>query len=287
VSARSLEEALADALGSRVARRRPVSGGDVASAEEILFEDGRSAFVKTRQGAPHRMFEGEAEGLSFLAEAGALRTPRVLAVGHEGDPAFLALELVVPGRVDAKFDEALGRGLAALHRFGAPTFGLARDNFLATLEQDNHAEATWAAFYRRRRLEPLVARVSSRLSRRARELFDRLFTRMEELCASSEPPSRLHGDLWSGNVISDERGGPCLVDPAVYGGHREIDLAMMQLFGGFSRRVFDAYREAWPLAPGSERRVALYQLYPLLVHVHLFGGSYVSSVEHALASTLG
>jgi protein-ribulosamine 3-kinase len=112
--------------------------------------------------------------------------------------------------------------------------------------------------------------------------FERLLPRLEELVGPAEPPARLHGDLWGGNAMADEHGQPCLIDPAVHGGHREVDLGMMRLFGGFSDRVFAAYAEAFPLPPGSEARVPLYQLYFLMVHVNLFGGSYVTSVEHAL-----
>ena len=113
--------------------------------------------------------------------------------------------------------------------------------------------------------------------------FERLFARLGELVGPEEPPSRLHGDLWGGNLHTDDAGAPCLIDPAVYGGHREVDLAMMRLFGGFGERVFSAYSEAFPLAPGSRERVALYQLYPLMVHVNLFGGGYGGSVERILA----
>jgi fructosamine-3-kinase len=112
--------------------------------------------------------------------------------------------------------------------------------------------------------------------------FEQLLPRLEELVGPPEPPARLHGDLWGGNAMVDERGQPCLIDPAVHGGHRELDLGMMRLFGGFSPRVFAAYEEAFPLAPDSEARVPLYQLYFLMVHVNLFGGSYVGSVESAL-----
>ena len=111
--------------------------------------------------------------------------------------------------------------------------------------------------------------------------------RLPELCGPAEPPARLHGDLWGGNAIADEHGEPVLIDPAVYGGHREIDLAMMRLFGGFGARCFAAYDEAYPLADGHAERVALYQLYPLLVHVNLFGGGYVASVERVLQQLVG
>jgi fructosamine-3-kinase len=113
--------------------------------------------------------------------------------------------------------------------------------------------------------------------------FERLQGKLLQLLGPREPPSRLHGDLWGGNLHGDESGRPCLIDPAVYGGHREVDLAMMRLFGGFGERVFRAYEEEWPLAPGHGERVALYQLYPLMVHVNLFGGGHAESVERSLA----
>jgi protein-ribulosamine 3-kinase len=171
-----------------------------------------------------------------------------------------------------------------LHRAGAPGFGLDHDNFIGRLPQANGPLATWAEFYRQRRLLPQLRRaVDGHLASAAmRRGFDYLLPRLEELVGPPEPPARLHGDLWAGNAIVDERGQPCLIDPAVHGGHRELDLGMMRLFGGFSARVFAAYEEAFPLAPGSEARVPLYQLYFLMVHVNLFGGSYVASVESAL-----
>jgi len=127
-----------------------------------------------------------------------------------------------------------------------------------------------------------MARESGALSASQTQSAESLIERLPELCGPDEAPARLHGDLWGGNSMVDEEGRPCLIDPAVYGGHREIDLAMMRLFGGFSKRVFEAYHEATPLAPDHEDRMALYQLYPLLVHVNLFGGGYVGSVERIL-----
>src|SRR5690606_35946578 len=170
---------------------------------------------------------------AWLGEAGALRVPQVLAVSGEGDPVpFLALEYLAPGR-SADHEVALGRGLAALHRHGAPAFGLDHDNFLATLEQDNTPTDDWASFYIPRRLDPQVRlAVDAGVAPRSWvAAFDRLYARMDELAGPPEPPARLHGDLWSGNLHADERGAPVLIDPAVYGGHREVDLAMLQLFG--------------------------------------------------------
>jgi fructosamine-3-kinase len=271
--------AIADAL-SEVASARPIGGGDINDAWEVTLKTGARIFVKTNARAAPTMFAREAESLRWLAEPNALRVPEVLA----SSPRFLALELIEPGRPARDHDEQLGRGLAALHRAGAGRFGWARDNFIGSLPQDNTQEDDWPTFYARHRLEPQLrmAMAAGRASRRMQSGLTRLRERLPELVGPAEPPSRLHGDLWGGNCHTASDGAPVLIDPAVYGGHREVDLAMMRLFGGFSARVFDAYREAWPLADGWRERVPLYQIYPLLVHVNLFGGSYVGSVERAL-----
>ena len=277
--------ALASALGSEVATARGLTGGDINRASEVALVDGRRLFVKTNERSPRGMFAAEARGLAWLAQARALRIPEVVAVAAPDDPQqFLVLELVATGAPAGDFDEQLGRGLAALHRHGAPGFGLDHDNFIGSLPQANAAAGSWPEFYRARRLEAQLRRAvdGGRASSRMRQGFDRLFRVLDELCGPAEPPARLHGDLWGGNLLCDERGAPCLIDPAVYGGHREIDLAMMRLFGGFGARVFHAYDEAWPLPDGHHERVSLYQLYPLMVHVNLFGGSYAEAVEAAL-----
>ena len=282
-----LKAVLGTALGAEVRSSRTVAGGDINDAYRAGLADGREVFVKTNHGTDRRMFPCEAKGLAVLAEAGALRVPEVLAVSDEtGDgPQFLVLELLeAKGRV-SDYDERLGRGLAELHRFGAAEFGLDHDNFIAHLPQDNTPADSWPAFYAMRRLEPLVRLAVD--ARRAEtgwgRRFERLFGRLDELAGPPEPPARLHGDLWSGNLHIDERGAPALIDPAVYGGHREIDLAMLELFGNPGPRFWAAYDDAYPLGAERRDRVPLYQLYPLLVHVNLFGGGYVRSVEAALS----
>jgi fructosamine-3-kinase len=273
-------------LGAAIERETRVSGGDINDAFELVLADGRRVFVKTNVRAPAQMFALEARGLCFLGEARALRVPEVIAVSKpEDDVRYLVLEWIEPGRPAADFDERLGRGLAALHRTPVNGFGLDHDNFIGSLPQENAASPTWPEFFRRRRLEPQLVRLieSGRASFSLRRAFERLFDRLPELVGEPEPPARLHGDLWGGNLHVGEHGEPCLIDPAVYGGHREVDLAMMRLFGGFSERVFEAYAEAHPLSPGVRERVPLYQLYPLLVHANLFGGSYQGSVERVVA----
>jgi fructosamine-3-kinase len=282
----ALQDALERLLGGVVAKAQRVSGGDINDAWAVEVRGGSRVFVKAREGAEPHAFTVEAKGLQWLAEAGALRTPAVLAVSE--DPPLLVLELVTPGPPAPGFDEALGRGLAALHRAAPPCMGLPYDNLIARLWQDNTPCETWPELYWVRRLEPMLRRAEGKglADAALRRDLERLAARLPDRCGPAEPPARLHGDLWGGNLLVDQAGAPVLIDPAVYGGHREVDLAMMRLFGGFGPRVFEAYAEAWPLAPGWEDRVPLYQLYPLLVHVCLFGSSYVGAVRQALRRVL-
>lgn len=284
-----VREAVESALGTRVASVRAVSGGDINEAHAARLDDGRDVFIKTNRRADPTMFPCEARGLTWLAEADAMPVPEVIAVNDAGATAsFLVLELLPPVGRSPDYDRALGRGLAALHRFGADAFGLDHDNFIADLPQVNDPLDSWPAFYAERRLgaQLQLAVDRGRAPASWSSSFDLLFGRLGEVCGDAEPPARLHGDLWSGNLHTDRNGGPCLIDPAVYGGHREIDLAMLSLFGSPSADFFDAYDEAYPLGHGWRDRVPLYQLYPLLVHVNLFGGSYVASVERALSRYL-
>jgi fructosamine-3-kinase len=289
-----LASALESALGQRIATAERVGGGDINEAFCVTLADGCKLFVKAHRKAKTAMFRAEARGLRWLSEARALSVPEVLAYGklsgiqEEGIGGFLALEWVNYGLRKSFFDEHLGRGLAALHRFGAPCFGFESDNYIGLLPQSNHHAERFSDFYREQRLMPLVNRALhlGRFDARLHQDFELLYARLPELLGAEEPPSRLHGDLWSGNLLSGPDGEPWLIDPAVYGGNRELDLAMMRLFGGFSERVFESYDEAFPLLPGHEERVQLLQLYPLLVHACHFGGSYVSQVRRVLTRYL-
>ena len=259
-------------LGARVAAAEPVSGGDINDAYRARLDDGRVVFVKTHAHPPAGMYAAEAAGLAWLA--GPLRVPRVPGHGE----SFLALEWLDLGERGRGFDEALGRGLAELHQRGAPRFGLAHASYLATLPQDNTPTDELVTFWIERRLRPLCTRARLGLDRQLDVL-----AALPERFGPAEPPARLHGDLWWGNVVACD-GAPVLIDPAVYGGHREIDLAMLGLFGGVSRTLIAAYEELSPLAPGWRDRVALWQLYPLAAHAVLFGGGYGAQVARALAA---
>jgi protein-ribulosamine 3-kinase len=281
-----LRAALEARLGAKLGSVARVTGGDINEAYSAELDGGRRVFVKTHASAPPSLFPAEARGLEWLRGRSELHVPEVLAVSKPGDElSYLVLEWLESASPARDFDERLGRGLAELHRAAVPGFGLDHDNFIGSLPQSNQPRESWVAFFREQRLEPQLERLAAarRASFSLRRSFERLFERLPELWGEAEPPARLHGDLWGGNLHVGARGEPCLIDPAVYGGHREIDLGMMRLFGGFSERVFQAYDEAFPLSPGATERLALCQLYPLLVHANLFGGSYVGSVERLVA----
>jgi fructosamine-3-kinase len=275
----TLAQRVAAAVGSEVVTCRAVLGGDLNDAYRLELADGRTLFAKTRAGTPPGTYAAEAAALRWLAEPKALPLPEPVA--H--DDTFLALRWIdAGGRPD---DEQLGRGLAILHTAGASSFGEMAPGTpgdgrpplrLGPLVLPNDEVADWPTFYAESRLMPLVDRAGVDAS-----LIERVCNRINDLAGPSEPPARLHGDLWTGNVMADTSGRPVLIDPAAYGGHREIDLAMLQLFGSPSARFYAAYEEVAPLAPGAGDRVALYQLFPLLVHAVLFGGGYAASVERA------
>jgi fructosamine-3-kinase len=309
----ALAAAVARVAGVQVTGGSRASGGSINEAWALELAGGGRAFVKTRADAAAGEYATEAAGLRWLAQADAVALPAVLAVGDgDGDgPRFLALEWVDAGRLDAAGEEELGRGLAALHAAGAPDFGAPPPGApapsevtppgisvvsggpatpgavaplrIGALSLPNDPAPDWPTFYARRRLEPLVSLCLERrtLSASGARAVERVCERIGGLAGHAEPPARLHGDLWGGNVLAGADGRARLIDPAAYGGHREVDLAMLRLFGAPSERVFAAYDEAAPLADGHRERVELWQLFPLLVHAALFGGSYGASVERA------
>ena len=257
-----------------------MGGGDINEAYRLLLADGREAFVKTRSDAHPGEYEAEAAGLAWLREPGGVRTPGVLDVQE----SYLALEWIEQGRLSEAGAEELGRGLAITHAAGAHCFGDENPDRAAgfgSLLLSNEPAEDWPTFYGQRRLLPLARLGGERgvLSASGVRAVERVCEGLPDLVGPPEPPARLHGDLWSGNAMGDTEGRAWLIDPAAYGGHREVDLAMLRLFGAPSERIFSAYEEQSPLADDWEERVELYQLLPLLVHALLFGGSYVSSAE--------
>jgi fructosamine-3-kinase len=257
--------------GRRVLGLERVGGGCINQGMRAELDDGSRAFVKTRADVPPDEYTSEAAALRWLAEPQAVNVPRVLGASER----VLAIEWIDEGRLSADGAEQLGRGLAKLHAAGAEHFGGEKPLRIGSLEIPNGPSDDWPSFYAEKRLLALIDAVDAK-TRRAIEL---VAERIETLAGPTEKPARLHGDAWGGNVLADKEGEPWLIDPIAYGGHREVDLAMLRLFGSPHPRILDAYAEAAPLADGHEERVGLWQLFPLLVHAALFGGHYASQVE--------
>jgi fructosamine-3-kinase len=299
----ALSEAVERLLGSvlhasvRIDRARPVSGGSINRAALVELDDGRTVFLKWNPAPLPHMFELEAEGLEALAQVGVLRVPgNALAGGGNGDPAppFLVMEAIATGAKRRGFSETFGRRFAEHHRAGrGERYGFAHDNYIGATPQPNGWSDDWVTFWRERRLgfQLDLARQEGRASSELEGLGDRLLERLDEWLVTpgddEEPPCLLHGDLWGGNYLVDENGEPALIDPAVYYGRREADLAMTRLFGGFDARFYAGYEESWPLAPGAETRLRIYELYHLLNHLNLFGKGYLGSCLEILRRLVG
>ncbi len=262
----------------------PLSGGDVAQAFAVRLADGSDVFAKTHATAPPGFFVTEASGLAWLREADALPIPEVLHVSD--DPPVLVLEWIPPGHAHAYTEAQLGRALAALHTAGAPAFGREDRRSTGSRGLPNEPCETWAEFYAANRLLPLakLAADGRALAPATIREIEAVAERLNHLGGPPEPPARLHGDLWAGNRLVAEGGQSWLIDPAAHGGHREFDLAMMRLFGGFGDECFAAYAEVHPLADGWEERVPLHHLAPLIVHAIKFGGGYAAATERALGA---
>ncbi len=257
----------------------PASGGCINNGGRVSI-GGKDYFVKWNDARKYpRMFETEAQGLNLLRAAETLRIPLVIGHDVEGDSSFLILEYLEPAPMTEGYWRTLGRGLAAMHRQTRQSFGLDHDNYIGSLPQSNTSHESWTDFFINERVIPMLktgldaGQITPEISGR----FENLFLKFEGLFPK-EKPALIHGDLWNGNLIAGPAGEPCLIDPAVHYGHREADLAMTELFGGFSNQFYEAYEDAWPLMPGYRERKDLYNIYPLLVHVNLFGGGYLQQV---------
>lgn len=280
-----LSEQLSKYLGTavEVEGERPVGGGSINDCFRLETSAGRFFLKVNSADRFPSMFEAEADGLKRLVAAGAIRVPEVIAFGEDQNVSYLLLEHIDGGLKSGAFWKEFGIRLAALHRTTANAFGLEFDNYIGSLKQVNTPAADWPSFFIHQRLEPQLrlARDRKRVEAGMAFRFERLFAKLDRLFPV-EPAALLHGDLWSGNFLCDADSQPVLIDPAVYCGHREMDIAMTRLFGGFDNGFYDAYNDAWPMERGWEERVDLCNLYPLLVHVNLFGGAYLAQVEAVL-----
>lgn len=272
-------------LGTTIEASFHVGGGDINEARRLETSGGRFFLKMNAAPQAHEMFAAEAKGLALLAKSHTLRIPKVIGHSEPGDNnrGFLILEFIEAGHRRADFWSRFGEGLAALHRIRSKYFGLEYHNFIGSLSQFNKQHNNWVTFYIEERLLPQIrlAETQNQFSTKDHENFDLLFKKLPQILPD-EPPALIHGDLWSGNFLSDEQGAPVLIDPAVCFASREMDIAMSKLFGGFDREFYQVYQAAYPLLPGWEERIDLYQLYYLLVHVNLFGGGYIQSVRQVV-----
>ncbi|MDQ3504114.1 MAG: fructosamine kinase family protein [Actinomycetota bacterium] len=256
-------------------RATPLPGGDTCVAELFTLDRGEMLFAKSRENAPAGFFAAEAASLAWIAQAGVIPTPEVIAVSED----LLLLEWVPRGESTSYAAERFGVDLARMHQAGADRFGAPWSGFIGRLAMDNSGvvSGVWAEFFAVGRIEPYLraARDAGHISTDDAAAVSAVLSRLDSLEVPSEPPARLHGDLWSGNVHWAADGRVYLVDPAAHGGHRETDLAMLALFGvPYLDRILAAYGESAPLGSGWRERVGLHQLFPVLVHAVMFGGSY-------------
>jgi fructosamine-3-kinase len=261
-------------LGAAVVATAPVAGGDICTATRLKLSDGRNVLMKTLTPAPSGFFEAEARGLTWLAEAGGAVAPTVLAA----DAECVLLPWIETGKPTPDAAAEFGRRLAATHAAGADAWGALPDGYIGRLPLRNGTAPSWAEFYATRRVLPYLklARDRGHADGQQAAAVEGVVGRIGAL-VPDESPARLHGDLWNGNVLWGSDGTVSVIDPAAYAGHREVDLAMLGLFGlPHLPRVLDAYQEAAPLAEGWEERVGLHQLFPLLVHAAMFGGGYAA-----------
>lgn len=267
-------------LDDEIISSKNQSGGDINNASIIKLSDGESLFLKWNSSAPDHMFETESKGLKILSDANTdLVIPEVVEVGKN----FLLLSLLIPGSGNSGSAYGFGTELAKLHQHSSETFGLNHDNFIGKLPQRNHQRQNWADFFVSERIEPQI-KVGIQTGKFESDLIpivDVLHKTVQDLFPN-EQPALLHGDLWSGNYMFTKSGAASIYDPAIYYGHREMDIAMTRLFGGFSSDFYEGYNSEYALADGFEDRIEVCNLYPVLVHANLFGGGYVRRANEIL-----
>jgi len=274
-------ENIFDDCGLNVQRDERVHGGDINSSH-CLFTPTGKYFLKVNDKSKHPlMFAREANGLDKLRAHCPLKIQKVIKQGICNDQQYLLLEWLEKGSPKKDMWENFGKELAMMHKQPQVYFGLNEDNYIGSLNQNNDPHSDWYSFYTECRIKPLVKKLFDAGDFSATDIRDAdLFCNNIRTILPGEPPSLLHGDLWAGNYMITSSGYATIFDPAVYSGHREMDIGMTKLFGGFDQRFYKAYNEAYPLENEWEKRLPITQLYPLLVHAVLFGGHYISEVKH-------
>ncbi len=277
-----VEQACRRILGSSVSveRFQSVGGGCINHGGKLKTSSGDFFFKWNDAKKYPGMFEAEAKGLRILKQHAKIHIPEVIGWFEESPFQGIILEFVESKSKSRSYWTELGSQLASLHRNSSDVFGLDHPNYIGSLKQFNNASSSWITFFIEQRLEVQLnlAIDADHFDRSIVKSFQKLYQELPSIFPN-EKPALLHGDLWSGNVITTSDGKPCLIDPAIYYGHREAEISFTQLFGGFDDMFYHSYHENYALAPGFDDRIDIYNLYPLLVHVNLFGGSYVSQVK--------
>ena len=267
-------------LDVEIKDQKSVHGGDINQAGKIETATGKNLFVKWNESAPEGMFEAEAKGMELLNSADSgLEIPSPLLVNEN----FLVLNWIEEGGGNSESARNFGRKLAKQHQNSSDFFGLDYDNYIGKLTQSNIKHSNWFDFFALERIEPQIRMgvESGKLTRSVLKKAESFYKQLGSIFPN-EKPALLHGDLWSGNFMFTKSGGASIYDPAVYYGHREMDLAMSRLFGGFSANFYSGYKEEFSITEGFSSRVEVYNLYPILVHANLFGGSYCRQAENII-----
>lgn len=281
ISEEKIKSRIEEKLNSKIKSLSSLSGGCISDAFKVTTIDGSNYFLKYNPAISNDMFIKEANGLKELAKANAIRIPEVLSFNDD----FILLEFISTGSRKKNFFEEFGRSFAQMHKFSSNTFGFYEDNYIGSNPQinipDEKQKSNWVNFYFNKRIlyQLQLAEKLGNSTPELRKGISKLENKIQEIIGNTqEKPSLLHGDLWGGNYMVDENSNAVLIDPAVYYGHREADLGMTKLFGGFSSEFYRAYNETFPLEDGYEYRENIYKLYHILNHLNLFGGGYYSQV---------
>lgn len=278
-----LQSFLSQKLQNPVLEIKSVGGGCINQTYKITTAD-KYFFCKLNSASkfPH-LFEKEKNGLELIQKYNVIKTPGIIDYSIIGNEQILTLEWIEEGNRNDEFWKTFGQQLAALHQISTEEFGLKEDNYMGSVPQINRQEKNWVLFFRANRLEPLVKLCVNKnlLQPKHQEQFEILYQRLLQIF-DNEKPALIHGDLWSGNYMCDKKGMPVLIDPAVYFGHRSVDLAMTTLFGGFHKSFYQAYHHYFPLPENYREQWNACNLYPLLIHLYLFGKSYLSKIEQTL-----
>jgi protein-ribulosamine 3-kinase len=260
-----------------------LSGGSINSVYQLISNEGNFCLKYNDSASFPDMFEKEARGLELLRNAGEIRIPRVVTFRKTEHYSFLLVEYIDAGPRREDFFTDFGHSLALLHQHYGESFGLNHDNYMGSLAQFNAFHSEWSTFFKEERLEKQVNLAVSQGYFQSSDLahFQKLYRQLGSICPTTKP-SLIHGDLWCGNFIVSDEGKACLIDPAVHYGHRETDIAMSTLFGGFDTEFYDAYNEVLPMENGWKDRMEIYNLYPLLVHLNLFGAGYLGMITRII-----